>query len=102
MDITSDEDGVINDDIPNEVLFHHRLHTSYPGTIVGFRGYRRYLFPDDGATAGQEKEAEGPQKRQGFHRLYIEYCQHGDLGTLITRYKNWRSVRPAQHNSRIY
>lgn len=36
--------------------------------IIQLRGYRRY-----------------PMSR--VHRLYLEYCQHGDLGRLITKYR---------------
>ncbi|KAL9578433.1 MAG: hypothetical protein Q9203_007101, partial [Teloschistes exilis] len=45
--------------------------------IIQLRGYRRY-----------------PKSRA--HRLYLEYCKHGDLGRLITKYRKRKRYIPEE------
>ncbi|KAL8644835.1 MAG: hypothetical protein Q9210_007046 [Variospora velana] len=57
-------------DIPNEavVMEEVRKHLTGNTGIVGFRAYKRY-------------------PRREVHRLYMEYCPHGDLHQLIAEYR---------------
>lgn len=59
-----------NSDIPNEavVMEEVRKHLTGNTGIVHFRAYKRY-------------------PRREVHRLYMEYCPHGDLHQLIAEYR---------------
>ncbi|KAL9007875.1 MAG: hypothetical protein Q9173_006941, partial [Seirophora scorigena] len=57
-------------DIPNEAVVLEEVRKYLTGNtgIVGFRAYKRY-------------------PRREVHRLYMEYCPHGDLHQLIREYR---------------
>lgn len=65
------ERGEWDPHVPNEVYVMQRLNLANCPRIVRLLDYKR--FP----TAQT-------------HRLYLEYCPHGDLRKLYKRYKAWR------------
>jgi len=65
------ETGSWDRERPNEVYIMQRLKEVDCPSIVKLLSYRRF-----------------PQWET--HRIYLEYCPHGDLRKLYKRYKAWR------------
>ncbi|KAL8737971.1 MAG: hypothetical protein Q9181_001193 [Wetmoreana brouardii] len=62
---------------PDEVEVMENLRQWPKSGILQLRGYRRY-------------------PRSKAHRLYLDYCEHGDLGGLITKYRIEKQYFPEE------
>lgn len=60
--------------MPMEVKMMRKMAETDCPSVVGYIAYRRYLHDQ-------------------VHRIYMEYCPHGDLRRLYRRYRRFRFVR---------
>lgn len=59
--------------MPIEVKMMRKMEETQCSSVVRYVAYRRYLHDQ-------------------VHRIYMEYCPHGDLKKLYKRYRKFRSV----------
>lgn len=73
--IGRDRSGDWDPAIPQEVKIMYHMHETDCAGAIEIRGYKRYL-------------------RESIHRIFMEYCPHGDLRRLYKRYRRFRQHFP--------
>lgn len=67
--------GIWRPEMPMEVKMMRKMEETDCPSVVRYEGYRRFLHDQ-------------------VHRIYMEYCPHGDLKRLYRRYRKFRLYMP--------
>ena len=80
--------------LPDEATIMQQTNLCQNPNIVKLRAFKRYKRPRTARDRKKKGTKKNKQKWPERDRFYLEYCPHGDMATLLKRYRHFARFFP--------